>query len=98
MKTSTMFWRGSCEISAVLYQIIVDMCSSPGQIVVDITASTGASTRACQASRHHFFGFETKKDIYDALLRPLCNSSDSNSDDNDDTDEDLRACKNDWVE
>ena len=98
MKTSTVSWRGSREISTVLYQIIVDMCSSPRQIVVDITASTGASAQACQASRHHFFGFEAEKDIYDALLRPLCDSSDSDSDDDDDTDEDLRACKNDWVE
>ena len=73
----------------MLYQIIVDMCLSPRQIVVDITASTGASARACQASRRHFFGFEADKKIYDALLRPLCNSSDSNLDDDDNTDEDL---------
>ena len=30
MKTSTLSWRGSHEMSAVLYQIIVEMCSSPG--------------------------------------------------------------------
>ena len=98
MKTSTMSWRGSGEIFAILYQIIVDMCSSPGQIVVDITASTGTSSRACQASQRHFFGFKAEKEIYDALVRPLCDSSDSDSDDDNDTDEDLRACKNDWVE
>ena len=98
MKTSTVSWRGSREISAVLYQIIVDMCSSPEQIVVDIIASTSALARACQASWRHFFGFEVEKDIYNALLRPLCDSSDSDSDDDDDTDEDLRACKNDWIE
>ena len=65
---------------------------------MDITASTGASARACQASRRHFFRFEAEKDIYDAFLRPLCDSSDSDSDDDDDTDEDLRACKNNWIE
>ena len=74
------------------------MCSSPGQLVVDITTSTGASARACQALERHFFGFEPDKEIYDALLMPLCDAIDSGSDEDDDTDEDLRASKNDWAE
>ena len=95
MKTSTLSWRGSREISTVLFQIIIEMCSSPGQLVVDITASTGASARACQVSGRHFFGFELDKEIYDALLMPLCDASDSGSDEDDDTNEDLCASKND---
>ena len=98
MKTSTLSWHGSREISVVLYQIIIEMYSSPGQLVVDIIASTGASARACQASGHHFFGFERDKEIYDALLMPLCDASDSGLDEDDNTDEDPRASKNDWVE
>ena len=74
------------------------MCSSPGQLVVDITTSTGASTQACQASGCHFFGFELNKEIYDALLIPLCDGSDSCSNEDDDTDEDPHASKNDWAE
>ena len=81
----------------VLYQIIVEMCSSPGQLIVDIIASTSASTRACQASGRHFFGFEPDTEIYDALLMPLCDPSDSGSDEDDDTNEDPRASKNDWA-
>ena len=74
------------------------MCSSLGQLVVDIIASTGASARACQALGRHFFGFEPDKEIYDALLMPLCDAIDSSLDEDDDTDEDPRTSKNDWAE
>ena len=65
-------WRGSCEILNVLYQVIIEMCSKPSQVVADLSASTGASYRACKASGRHFFGLEADKSIYNALLKPLC--------------------------
>ena len=98
MKTSTLSWRGSRKISAVLYRIIVEMFSNLGQLVVDITASTGASARACQVSEHHFFGFEPDTEIYDALLMPFCDPSNFGSDEDNNTYEDPRASKNDWAE
>ena len=58
--------------------------------MVDISASTGASYRACNASDHNVIGFESDKEIYDMLLRPLCESSDSSDDDDDDSDDDPR--------
>ena len=67
-------WRGSCEISDVLYQVIIEMCSKPSHVVADLSASTGASYRACKASGCHFFGLEADKRIYNALLKPLCNT------------------------
>ena len=66
-------WRGSREILDVLYQVIIEMCSKPSQVVADLSASTGSSYRACKASSHHFFGLEVDKRIYNALLKPLCN-------------------------
>ena len=54
-------WRGSREISDVLYQVIIQMCSKPEQLVVDLLASTGASFRACKASGRHYFGMERDK-------------------------------------
>ena len=59
--------------------------------MVDIFSSTGASHRACTTSRKHFIGFEADKDIFDALLKPLCESSDfTNDNKDDDSDEDPR--------
>ena len=58
--------------------------------MVDISASTRASYRACIASGRDFIGFEFDKEIYDVLLRPLCESGDSSDDDDDDSDDDLR--------
>ena len=66
-------WRGSCEISDVLYQVIIEMCTKPGQVVADLSASTSASYRACKASNRHFFGLRADKKIYNVLLKPLCN-------------------------
>ena len=83
--------RGNGEISDVLLQIIVEMCTKASQIVLDISASTGASHQACTASGWHFIGFEADKDIFDALLKPLCKFGNStDDDDNDDSDEDPR--------
>ena len=65
-------WRGSHEISDVLYQVIIEMCSKPGQLVADLSASTGASFRACKASGRHYFGMERDKRIFTELLKPLC--------------------------
>ena len=61
------------------------MCSRPNQIVVDISASTGGSAHACKASGRHFFGLEADREIYEALLKPLCTASEviDESDDND---------------
>ena len=58
-------WRGNREISDVIYQIIIEMCSSPGQIVGDLTSSTRASIWAYKASARHFFGLEAEKEIFD---------------------------------
>ena len=74
------------------------MCSSPGQLVVDITTSIGASTWACQASGRHFFGFKPNTEIYDALLMPLCDPSNFGLDEDNDTDKDPLASKNDWAD
>ena len=65
-------WRGSCEISDVLYQVIIEMCSKPGQLVADLLASTSASFRACKASGRHYFEMEGDKRIFTKLLKPLC--------------------------
>ena len=63
--------QGSHEILDVLYQVIIKMCSKPGQLVGDLPASTGASYRACKASGCHFFGLEADRRTYNALLKPL---------------------------
>ena len=89
-KDENSTWRDNREISDVLVQIVIEMCSKVGHMEVDISASTGASYRACNASGCHFIGFESNKEIYDILLRPLCESSDSSDDDNDDSDDDPR--------
>ena len=89
-KDENSTWRGNREISDVLFQIVIEMCSKVGHTVVDISASTGASYRAYNASGHHFIGFEFDKEIYDVLLRPLCESGDSNDDDDDNSDDDPR--------
>ena len=87
LKASSGAWRGNREMSDVLYQIVVEMCTLPGQIVVDIYASTGASARACRASGRNFFGFESDQEIFDVLLKPICDSSDDAPlDDKDDED------------
>ena len=65
-------WRRSREISDVLYQVIIEMCSKPGQLVADLSASTGASFRACKVSGRHYFGMEGDKRIFTELLKPLC--------------------------
>ena len=83
-------WRGNREISDVLLQIVVEMCTKASQIVLDISASTGASHRACVASRRHFIGFEANKDIFNALLKPLCESNNSIDDDDDNSDDNPR--------
>ena len=38
----------------MMFQILIEMCSRPSQIVVDISASIGASAPACKASYLHF--------------------------------------------
>jgi hypothetical protein len=37
---------------------------------VDLTASTGASLRACRASGRHFFGLESDSLFFDSVLKP----------------------------
>lgn len=64
-------WRGPHEKSDILFQILIDMCTKPGDIVVDLSASTGASLRACRASGRHFFGLEEDTDIFMGVLKPL---------------------------
>ena len=59
--------------------------------MLDISASTGASHRACAASGWHFIGLEADKDIFNALLKPLCESGDSTNDDDNDSDDYPRA-------
>ena len=67
-------WQGSREILDVLYHVIIEMCSKPGQVVADLSASNGASYRACKANSRHFFGLEADKRINNALMKPLCNT------------------------
>ena len=43
-------WRGAREKSNIFFQLLIDACSKFGDTVVDLTASTGASLRACRAS------------------------------------------------
>ena len=64
-------WHGSREISDVLYQVLIEMYSKPGHLVANLSASTGASYRACKASGRHFFGMADKR-IFNAILKPLC--------------------------
>ena len=89
-KDENSTWHDNREISDVLLQIVIEMYSKVGHTVVDISASTGASYRACNASGRHFIGFESNKEIYDILLRPLCESGDSSDDDDDNSDVDPR--------
>ena len=90
-KDADSTWCGNREISDVLLQIIFEMCTKASQIVLDISASTRVSHRACTAFGWHFIGFEANKDIFDALLKPLCESGDSIDDNDDDySDEDPR--------
>ena len=72
-------WRGPHEKSCTFFQILIDMCSNPGDIVVDLSASTGASLLASRASGRHFFGIEEFSDIYDAILKPLIQPLDAQS-------------------
>ena len=83
-------WRGNWEISDVLFQILIEMCSRPYQIVIDISASTIGSARACKASGRHFFGLDADREIYEALLKPLYTASEVTDESND---EDFRSCK-----
>ena len=84
LKDENSSWCGNREILDILFQIMIEMCSKVRHTVVDISASTGASYRAYNASGRHFIGFESDKEIYDVLLRPLCESGDSSDDDDDD--------------
>ena len=77
LKANETLWHGSDEIFDVLYQIIIEMCSSRGQIVADLLASTGASIRTYKASGHHIFGLEEDKEIFDLLVKSLCTSHES---------------------
>ena len=86
-KDANSTWRGNRKISDVPFQIVIEMCSKIEHTVVDILASTRASYQACNAPSRHFIGFESDKEIIDALLRPLCDSDNSNDDDNDDSDD-----------
>ena len=95
LKASGGAWQGNHEMSDVLYHIVVEMCTLPGQAVVDITASTSASARACDASSRHFFGFESHQEIFDILLKPICDSLDDGLMD-DEGDKDLRTSKDVW--
>ena len=80
-KDADSTWRGNREISDVLLQIVIEMCTKASQIVLDISR---ASHRACTASRRHFISFKADKDIFDVLLKPLCELGDSIDDDKDD--------------
>ena len=57
-------WRGSREILDVLYQVIIEMCSKPGQLVVDLSASTDASFKA---SGRQYFEMEGDKQIFNEV-------------------------------
>ena len=75
LKANGTLWHRSHEISDVLFQVIIEMCTKPGHLVADLLASTGASYRACMASGRHFFGLEPDREIFIALLKPLCSHS-----------------------
>ena len=83
-KDANSTWHGNREISNVLFQIMIEMYTKTTQIVVDISASTGASHRACTTSRWHFIGSKADKEIFDVLLKPLCEFGNSNDDDEED--------------
>lgn len=69
--------RGPHEKSDVFFQILIEMCSKEGDLVVDLSASTGASLRACRASGRHFFGIEEDSHIYNTILAPMCKPPES---------------------
>ena len=75
LKANGTPWRGSREISDVLFQFIIEMCTKPGHLVADLLASTGASYRVCMVSSRHFFGLQPDREIFTALLKPLCSHS-----------------------
>ena len=83
-------WHGNQEIFDVLFQILIEMCPRPSQIVVDVSASIGASARACKASGRHFFGLEADRVIYEVLLKPFCTAFEVTDKSDDD---DLRSSK-----
>ena len=51
------------------------------QIVVDISASTKPSHQTCTTLGCHFIGFEPDKEIFDCLVKPLCEFDNSSNDD-----------------
>ena len=64
-------WQKRREILDVLYQVIIEMCSKPKQLIGDLSASTSASYRPSKASGRHFFGLGADMRIYNVLLKPL---------------------------
>ena len=64
-------WRGAREKSNILFQLLIDACSKFGDIVVDLTTSTGASLQACRASSRHFIGAKRDVKLYHAVLALL---------------------------
>ena len=74
----------------MLFQILIEMCSKPNQIVVDTSTSTSGSACACKASGRHFFCLEADREIYEVLLKPLCIASEVTDESDDDN---LHSCK-----
>lgn len=64
-------WQEARKKLDVFFQILIEACSKEGAMVVDLTASTGASLRTCRASGCHFFGLELDSKIFDSLLKPM---------------------------
>ena len=64
-------WRGAREKSDIFFQLLINACSKFGDTIVDLTASTGASLRACRAFSRHFIGAERDAKLYHTVLAPL---------------------------
>ena len=75
LKANGTLWRGSREISYMLYQVIIEMCTKPGELVANLSMLTGTSYRACMASGRHFLGLKPNREIFNALLKLLCSHS-----------------------
>ena len=69
------------------------MCSKPAQVVVDISTSTAASAPACKVYARHFIGLKLDCEIFEALLKPLCTTSNAVGNSDYDDDNDLRSSK-----
>lgn len=64
-------WRGGREKDPLLLQLLIESTTQVGDIVLDCTASIGASVHVCCKVGWHFVALEGDVKIFKAVLEPL---------------------------